>query len=138
MLCDRPTQSQRSAFFVPVPGEDHTLGLKMATDLLRAEGWTIDLAFDLSHDEILEKIGAEHLGLLGLTAAGEHATERLVKLVLALRIVAPQMMIFVGGNIADTNREILELAGVDGYARDFDEAHTILDGLWDRQEATPN
>ena len=43
----------KSAIFASVPGETHVLGVRMAADLLRKEGWDIELKIGRTHEELV-------------------------------------------------------------------------------------
>ncbi|MEW9922290.1 B12-binding domain-containing protein [Marimonas sp. MJW-29] len=124
------TPGRRSAFFAVVPGDDHTLGLKMAADLARNDGWEIELELSSEHEEVLDRIiGAEPL-LIGLSAGGKHAVPNLARLVLALRVHLPTAQILVSGNILDAETESVHLMHVDGIGRSYEEAMSELERLW--------
>ncbi len=50
------TSPNRSAVFASVPGETHTLGVRMAADLFRKDGWDIELMVGMSHEELVSEI----------------------------------------------------------------------------------
>ncbi|MEM7470448.1 MAG: cobalamin-dependent protein [Pseudomonadota bacterium] len=126
----RPPTLGQSALFAATPGETHTLGIKMAADLMRTDGWDVELALDLSHDALMERIAATDQPIIGLTAAGEHAVPNLAKLVLAIRIWSPGALILVSGNVVDAARETIALMGVDAMTSDMGNAREELDRLW--------
>lgn len=123
--------SDRSAVFVSVPGETHVLGVRMAADLFRKEGWEIDLLIDKSHDELVETISQSDAIIIGISAGGEHAVEPLSKLIIALRISNPKARIFISGNIVDDAREAIDLMGADGVVTDVEDAKRIMKAAWD-------
>lgn len=127
---DAPS-NDRSAVFVTTPGENHTLGMRMAADLFRKDGWTIDLKIGRSHDELVAEI--EHSGtrLIGISAGGTHAFTALSRLVIALRISNPHAAIFVGGNVVQDAPDAVSLIGVDGMAGDIKAAKAVMAALWD-------
>lgn len=125
------TTSGKSSFLCSVPGETHTLGVKMASDLLRADGWTIDLAIGETHEQLIERIAEAQPVIIGLSAAGEHAMPGLAKLVMAVRICTPDASIFVGGHIVDSYADLIQLSGVDAMAVDYDESRAALQRLWE-------
>ena len=122
---------KRGAFFAAVPGDNHTLGVKMAADLARKDGWDIELALDQDHDDLVENITTLNPLLIGLSAAGNHALPNLAKLVLALRISVPNALIVVSGNIASVASDSVKLMHVDGLSPEYDEAMDQLDALWE-------
>ncbi|MFK7837139.1 MAG: B12-binding domain-containing protein [Sulfitobacter sp.] len=124
----------RSAFFAAVPDDDHKLGVKMAADLFRKQGWEVDLALDDTHDQLVERITTSGHMLIGLSGGGEHALPALARLILALRVSTPNALIMVSGNVVRAAEEKIALMHVDGMALDFDKAMTSLEELWSRLE----
>ena len=127
---------KRSAVFVSVPGETHVLGVRMAADLFRKEGWEIDLIIDKPHDELVDEVSQSRAIIIGISAGGEHAVEALSKLMIALRISNPNAWIFVSGNIVDEARDAIELMDPDGMVTTIEDAKKILNGIWDGSEPT--
>ena len=121
---------QKSAFFAATPGDDHTLGVKMAGDLARKRGWQIDVELDGTHDQLIEQmVEGNHL-LIGLSGAGIHSLPNLAKLVMAIRVSIPNARILVSGNVIRAAEESVRLMHVDGIGRDFDGAMKELARLW--------
>ena len=121
----------RLAAFASVPGEDHTLGVTMAADLFRKAGWEIDLKVGLSHDELIDQIGHAGYPVIGLSAGGEKSLAALIRLVLALRLSAPQTYIMISGHIVEEEPEIVRLTGADGSASDVRSAQNEMRRLLD-------
>ena len=122
---------RKSAFFASVPDEDHTLGVKIATDLARKAGWDIEIEMDCEHEQLVERIVSSGHRLIGLSAAGKHSVPDLTRLVLALRFNLPDALILVSGNVVDAAADSLELMHLDGKASDYETAMQELDRLWD-------
>lgn len=122
--------SGKAAMVACVPGETHTLGVSMATDLLRERGWNIDQHLSLDHDALINKVVESGHILIGLSAAGTHALPALARLVLAIRVIRPDAAIMISGNIVREARQELTLMGVDGMSETFAEASALLDNLW--------
>ncbi len=125
----------KAALVASVPGETHVLGARMAADLMRDKGWTIDLEMGLEHEELMESIASSGHLVLGLSAAGEHALPALARLVLAVQMAHPQIAIFVGGNIVAECREQVSLMGIDAQSQNFAESAALVDTLWERVSA---
>lgn len=115
-------RTDKTAIFASVPGETHIIGIQMAADLMRKEGWRIDLSTGLDHDTLVATIAASNCSVVGLSIAGEHSVDALSRLVVALHIACPQTPIIVSGAEANTLRPIIELIGVDAIASNIDEA----------------
>lgn len=121
---------QKSAIFASVPDESHTLGVTMAADLFRKEGWTIDLEIGAPHDALIDRITRSGHLLIGLSGAGLHSLSALTRLVLALRISLPHALIFVSGNTVAEAGESLKLLHIDGMSTDFDDTLRQMNDFW--------
>ncbi len=123
-------QKGRRAVFASAPDEDHTLGVRMATDLMRDEGWKIDLMVGYSHEELIDRIRKSNCYLIGLSAGGKHSVVKLAKLVIALRISNPMARILISGKVVTEARDLIDLMNVDGVAEDFEGAKRALEEMW--------
>ena len=128
------TVQHKHALFASVPGEDHTLGVRMAADLFRKDGWDIDLQVGLDHDALIERIEQNPTGIVGLSISGEHSIDALSRLVVAVHICCPHVILFVSGQNIEETRPLLALMGLHGIAATIDEAKEQLSTLW-RQNA---
>lgn len=127
--------SRRSAVFASVPGETHTLGIDMAADLFRHDGWEITLKTGRTHDALVAEIEALAPKLVGLSLGGAHSIDAMARLVVALRIANPGGYILVSGNGLSEMGGIIEKMDVDAVAEDVAAARTALADLWDRPES---
>ncbi len=123
---------QKSAVFASSPTETHTLGVRMAADLFRKDGWDIDLMIGRSHDELVEDITQSHHYLIGLSSAGNHSSAELARLIIALRISKPTAYIMISGQIVNDAEDIVSVLGADGVANDYESARATLEEFWDR------
>jgi len=115
-----------------VPGENHLLGISMAADFYRKNGWDIALKRGLDHDEIVHYAAGSGDILIGLSAAGEHAVVPLAKLIIALRISAPKASIMVSGAIIASSYESVKALGVDIIPDSMDDALMRSRQFWDQ------
>jgi methanogenic corrinoid protein MtbC1 len=116
---------QKTAVFASVPDETHTLGVAMAADLFRDDGWDVSLRIGLSHDALLEEIERLDCRLIGLSVSGEHSLRSLSKLVIALHIRLPATPILVAGPSIEEVSPLIDLMGIDGVASTIEDARTI-------------
>ncbi len=123
----------RSAVFVSVPGETHTLGVRMAADLFRKEGWDIELMTGRTHDELVAEVAQSKTQIIGISAAGAHSVKPLSQLVIALRISNPGASIIVSGNVLEKEEETVGLMGVDGMTNDIAVAKDLLATFWNQR-----
>lgn len=122
----------RRAIFAAVPGETHTLGVTMAADLFRREGWDVDLKIGLDHEALLASIAATGLTLIGLSTASERNFSELARLVLALRVSLPRCHILVSGRITEATPDLLSRLGIDAVADDVPTALAAMETLRQR------
>ncbi|MFK7762246.1 MAG: B12-binding domain-containing protein [Roseobacter sp.] len=120
----------KSAVFALVPGETHSLGVRMAGDLFGKEGWDINLMIGKNHNDLVADIATSPYPIIGLSAAGRHSAPALAKLVIALRISNPSAAIVVSGNITHNSRDVLDLMGLDGIVNEVPEALDLIEALW--------
>ena len=123
---DTPT-----ALFMSVPGETHTLGVQMAADLFRRQGWSIDLMLERSHEELVDAAEMLQPAVVGISAGGEHALVALARLIMALRIQCPDTLIVVSGAIVREADDLLADLGPDATVQDVTTAFNVLSDLWE-------
>ena len=114
------------AMFALVPGETHTLGIEIATDIFRREGWDVDMMIGLDHDMLVEQSDRRNYNAIVLVANSDGMLEPLTRLVLALRISHPLSHIVVAGNILIHHADIIDMVGADAVMKDIETAVTTL------------
>lgn len=118
-------REDRPALLAQVPGESHTIGIEIATDLVRHQGWDVDVALELSHDELVHHSETRNYRAIVLVANSDNMLAVLSRLVVALRITQPLAQIMVAGSILDHFPRTADIAGADG-------AITRLENVVDR------
>ena len=116
----------RPVLFALVPGETHTLGIEIATDHFRRDGWDVDMLMGLDHDAMVAEADLRHYEAIVLVANSDRMLEPLTRLSLALRITQPLAHIIVAGGILDHHPDILRLVGAEAVMADLDSAIVIL------------
>lgn len=114
------------AMFALVPGETHTLGIEIATDLFRREGWDVDMMVGLDHDTLVEQSDRRNYNAIVLVANSNGMVEPLTRLVLALRISHPLAHVVVAGNILEHQADIIDVVGADAVMKDIKTAVSTL------------
>jgi len=120
----------KTAAFASVPGDTHTLGVSMAADLFRKEGWDIDLKLGLDHDALVQSLGSSDAPIIGLSAGQEESLPALIRLVVALRVSNPRAYVMIAGRFASKHADTLALTGADAAASNMEEAHEAMERLW--------
>ena len=114
------------AMFALVPGETHTLGIEIATDVFRREGWDVDMMVGLDHDMLVDQSDRRSYRAIVLVANSDGMIEPLTRLVLALRISHPLAHVVVAGNILGHHPDIMGLVGADAVMKDIETAVSTL------------
>lgn len=124
-----PLQLRRAALFATVPGEQHILGITMATDIFRGKGWDIDLQIGRSETDLCKMARDGHYPIVGLSASSPDRVRALARTIVELRIAAPLARIFVSGHIAALEPDIAIRAGADAASADIDICAEMLEQL---------
>lgn len=99
----------RGAIFGAVPGEQHTLGVMMAADLFRRNGWDVSLLVGLSHDELLQRMMRDDRPVIGLSCSGDHSYPALRRLLAAMAKARPEVEILLSGQIVHAPERMTDL-----------------------------
>ena len=124
-----PVDARKSALFATVPGEDHAIGITIAADLFRDAGWEIDLQIATNHDGLIAHVERTRPAIIGLSLSTERRLEDLVRLVVALRIVTPDVVIGVAPAAPLDPAKVGSLVDLDLLFRDVPTACADLDRL---------
>lgn len=108
----------RHVMFTLVPGDTHTLGIEMATDLFRREGWDVELSVGETHDDIVARTEFDRFQSIVIVSHTEKTIPSIISLIVALRITQPLAHIVLAGNVLLQNENIRELVGADDVITD--------------------
>lgn len=125
----RDALPDQHALLVSCPGEDHTLGVTMAADMLRGKNWQITLRTGKSYDELMELIEDEHHAIIGISASNSESMSQLTRLIVALRITQPWAKIFVAGEIVASVPTLKQVLAVDAVLRPDQDAMVMLEEM---------
>jgi methanogenic corrinoid protein MtbC1 len=115
--------------FATVPGENHSLGVEMAAELFRQNGWDVEVMAGSTHGEIVDRIENSRFLVLGLSSGGRRTAEALALLIHAVRAVDPQIYIILSGALVRDEPDILNLARPDSAVLTVEEALATMDQL---------
>jgi methanogenic corrinoid protein MtbC1 len=118
----RTCAGAKGAIFCAVPGEEHTLGVMMAADLFRRNGWDVSLLVGLDHAEMTARLQRDDRRVVGLSCSGGHSLDALDRLMTALRNVRPDARLVLSGRIAEDPAALARLPAPDAVATTMDEA----------------
>lgn len=116
----------KPTLFALAPDETHTLGIEIATDFFRRDGWDVELSVGEDHDTIVQRTEENRFQAIVLVANSEGMVAALVRLVLALRITQPMAKIVLAGNIVEQVPDVDALAGADASIADIETAVDTL------------
>lgn len=136
-LAPQDVPDARFAVFATVPGEQHTLGITMAADLFRRDGWLIDLKVGRQHDDLLHELAETDFAILGLSATSEATLPELIRLIAAVRVSFPHVRIVVGGHLGETEPRLRQLTDADYVSTKLDTLRIVMRDLHDTMTAQP-
>lgn len=119
----------RPALFMLAPGETHTLGIEIATDVVRQEGWDVDMLVGLDHDALVAQSEQRQYRAIVIVAHSDIMLEPVTRLALALRIAQPTARLVVAGHLLDHHSEVEELVGADAVIKDIPSAVATLEAV---------
>lgn len=108
-----PFDARRHALFATVPGEDHSIGITVAADMFRERGWEIDLMTGVDHESLIAQVERSAPGIIGLSLSTEDRFDALARLVVAMRLVAPEAIIGVAPAEGLDGGKVTEIADID-------------------------
>lgn len=117
------------ALFAATPGENHTLGVVMAADMLRQRGWHIDVETSLDHDDLVEAAAAGKYPIIGLSASSAKMILPLTRIIASLRVTSPASAILVSGELTKIEPDLADTLDADSVVSDAPTAIAELDRL---------
>jgi methanogenic corrinoid protein MtbC1 len=129
VIAARHTEAERCALFATAPDEHHFVGINIIADLLRRDGWEIQMLVGMDQDELLVALEGRHFPVIGLSASTAKRRVELAELIVALRISSPASMILLGGQINLQEPGLWERIGADAGAADFETARVEMNRL---------
>lgn len=112
------------ALLVPVPGEQHTFGLRLVEEFLIRNGWSVTCNFRASHADILDAVAAKSYNFVGFSISCERLLPALRSAIRGLRSASrnPELRIMVGGVLFTDLSAEADSCGADAVAIDADDA----------------
>jgi methanogenic corrinoid protein MtbC1 len=92
-------ESRGRVLLVPVPGEQHSFGLRLVEEMLRRDGWRVTVALAVSELDICTKISTENYDIIGFSISGTRLIPALGQTIRRVRAGSrnPLLRIMVGG-----------------------------------------
>jgi MerR family transcriptional regulator, light-induced transcriptional regulator len=113
-----------AALLVPVPGEQHTLGLTMVCDFFRSSGWDVWADTPSSPEALLTLVREHSFDLVGFSIGNDKRIQALGELIRTLRTTSRNraVRVLAGGPLLIERPQIAALVGADGTAADARQA----------------
>lgn len=113
---------------LPVPGEQHTFGVHMVSDFLRALGLDVWVDPLDTEEELADLVARKSFAIVGFSMSAERHLERLRGCVASVRSKSrnPDVRILVGGNLFIGRPELVREVGADGTAADGREVAALV------------
>ncbi len=112
--------SGHRCLLMPVPGEQHTFGIRMVEEFLMRDGWEVDNRFPASDRELVETVSSAAYDFIGFSLMGETLIKPLIE---SIRLVRAKSLnrhirVMVGGVMFTEQPDLRDLCGADAYAAD--------------------
>ncbi len=122
----RPT-----AFFVPAPGEAHTFGLVMMSEMLRRRGWDVFGGLPMPLKTIVEMVAARPYALVGFSMSADTLLKPTAAAIRRVRKESANksVKVLVGGPICGGKPDFAAKLGADGAFNDAKDACDYADKL---------
>ncbi len=125
----RITQRTKKATLVSIPGDAHTIGLKIAANILRSNGWDIDLKTNSNYSKLMVQIDRAPASILVLAIGSISSMNMMQRIVKTVRLIRPDIRIFISGPLVAFDHKLFGHLKIDGLISKFEDAKGSLDRL---------
>ncbi|HEX7720105.1 MAG TPA: cobalamin B12-binding domain-containing protein [Woeseiaceae bacterium] len=121
----------KTAMFLPVPGEQHTFGLFMVVEFFRRAGWNVWSGAPSAVDEVRALVRAQYFAVVGFSLSAERHLGRLTECIADLRRCSAnaEVRVLVGGRLFIDQPGLIAEVGADAAARDGQDAVRLAGNL---------
>lgn len=112
----------RLCLFATLPGQQHNLGLVLAAEAFRDQGWDVELCLDTPARDIVDLCQRHRPSLIGLTISREDKRHQLAHLIQSLRALPVAFRIMLGGRGAEALAQDLPKGQIDRVVGDIASA----------------
>ncbi len=114
------SQSKGQLLLIPVPGEQHTLGLRIIEELLMRDGWDVTSNLLASVDDIIQMVSLSSYDVIGLSISRERLLEPLQSIITLIKhhSMNRSVRIIVGGVVFSDNPELAHAIDSDAVLTD--------------------
>ena len=112
----------RTALFATVPGEQHSLGVTLAAEVFKDAGWSVDLKISVEHQDLIKHFHRHEYDAVGLSYSTDDRLPELARLIVALRLWSPHVIIGVAPPVTTDSEQLMEMLDIDLIFADLDAA----------------
>jgi MerR family transcriptional regulator, light-induced transcriptional regulator len=125
------TSTQPLAYLVPAPGEVHTFGLMIISEMLRQRGWRVVGGLPTPLNEILEKVSQRSFTMIGFAISADALIKPTASAIRRVRKRSKNasVRIVVGGKVCAGSEGLAEELGADGAFADAKDACNFADSI---------
>ena len=114
-------QSKGQILLIPVPGEQHTFGLRIIEELLMRDGWDVTSNLRASVDDAIQMVSLFSYDVIGLSVSRERLLDPLHSIITFIRhhSLNRSVRIIVGGVVFNDKPELANLIDSDAVLTDI-------------------
>lgn len=126
-----PRPLGKSALLLPMPGEQHSLGILIVEEFFRRAGWDVWAPIGISQAELLNLISQERFDVVGISVGGEGLLDRIASGIHDVRKASanPDIAVMVGGRFFNEHPQYVAHVGADITDLYGSQAVARLEGL---------
>jgi MerR family transcriptional regulator, light-induced transcriptional regulator len=119
-----------TALAVCPEGEEHSLGIKMFSDLLEADGWRVAyIGPKCPSADVLQHVRAYSVDLVAISVATLLNLSKIKELVVRIKSLEHRPSIVIGGAAVNSNPELWKYLSADGAATDVSDGVDMANRL---------
>lgn len=130
------TGAGRRVLLLPVPGEQHTFGLRLVQEFLLRESWAVVNRPVEKIADLSRLVSAEHFDVVGLALSGETWINTMRSAIASVRKHSrnKRVKILIGGHLLAGRPELVDSMDADGYGSDAPATVTLVNS-WAQETA---
>ncbi len=120
-----------SALLVPMPGEQHSLGILLVEEFFRRAGWSVWTPQNVTSEQLVAIVRQERFDMVGISVTCEVESQRLAALLDSIRSASLNkgLLVMVGGRFINEHPELVAEVGADATDTDGTQATGRLEEL---------
>lgn len=120
-----------SALLVPMPGEQHSLGILLVEEFFRRAGWSVWTPQNVTSGQLVAIVRQERFDMVGISVTCEVESQCLAALVDSIRSASlnKELLVMVGGRFINEHPELVAEVGADATDIDGTQATGRLEEL---------